>query len=389
MTATPADSGDASPAAPRSLDEPRRGRRAWLPTAILAVLLVAVVVIAGLDLTVWSPHSSPSSSGSSKNPGAPGTPKNTTGNSTGNSTGHTIPVANTTVTVVDDAGRSVTVLGVPDRIIVLGPSVMDILFRLGLRADVVGVDGGSAAAGGVYDDYTAGQVANWSLASVPVITWNPTLDVQTVLALDPDLVIAGSGFSLSQLETLQNDDGIPCLYLNPPTLAGIEYDVTIVGDVMRVNATAQALNEQMEAAMVVDAAEVTNNITFVPSVLLTYYPDSEGYWSFGPGSFGNDLLLDAGATSITANDTAAADAEVSGSYVLAANATAIIVGTGFGLTVQNYSQSPDWSLFGAVQAGHVFAMNAVYMSEPDPTMVFELATFITILHPELSGGSPL
>ncbi len=339
------------------MEPPPRRRRAWVPIAIVSVLLVAVVVVGALDVTVLAPHSStPSSSGS--------------------------------VTVVDDAGRSVTVSGVPTRIVVLGPSVMDILFRLGLRSDVVGVDGGPASAGGVLDDYTPGQVANWSLGNLPVITWNPTLDVEEVLALNPDLVVAGSGFSLSQLETLQATDGIPCLYLNPPTLSGIEYDVSILGAVTRTNASAQALNEQMEASMVTDE-DMVANISYVPSVLLTYYPDAEGYWSFGPGSFGNDLVLDAGATSITANDTAATDAEVSGSYVLAANPTAIIVGVGFGLTVQNYSQSPDWSSFGAVQAGHVFALNAVYLSEPDPTMVFELQTFITILHPELSGGSPL
>ncbi len=356
MTATPS-----TPTAPDPLDAPRSGRRTWLPTAVVAVLLVIVVVVAALDLTVFASH--PSNSSSSSKAGS--------------------------VTVVDDAGRSVTVAGVPDRIIVLGPSVMDILFRLGLRADVVGVDGGAASAGGVYDDYSPGQVANWSLASLPVITWNPTLDTEAVLALNPDLVIAGSGFSLSQLETLQSTDGIPCLYLNPPTLAGIVYDVTIVGEVTRTNTTANALNAQMEASMTQDAANVTDNITYAPSVFLTYYPDAEGYWSFGPGSFGNDLILDAGATSITANDTLANDAEVSGTYILAADPAAIIVGTGFGLTVQNYSQSPDWSSFGAVQAGHVFAMNAVYLSEPDPTMVFELATFIAILHPELSGGSPL
>lgn len=350
----------ATPSTSEALDRPRGGRRAWLPIAILAVLLVAVVVVAALDVTVLAPHSTSSS-----------------GNSNSGS-----------VTVVDDAGRSVTVKGTPHRIIVLGPSVMDILFRLGLRSDVVGVDGGAPSAGGVYDDYSSGQVANWSLANLTVVTWNPTLDVETVLALNPDLVLAGSGFSLSQLETLQSTDGIPCLYLNPPTLAGIEYDVTIVGEVTRTNATALALDEQMEASMVSDANELVN-ITAAPSVFLTYYPDAEGYWSFGPGSFGNDLILDSGATSITANDTLANQEEVSGSYILAANPAVILVGTGFGLTEQNYSQSPDWSSFGAVQAGHVFAINAVYVTEPDPTMVFELSVFISMLHPELSGGSPL
>lgn len=336
-------------------DAPRSTRGRWTLTAAVTIIIATVLVVAGLELTVWAPHGS-SGKGAS-------------------------------VTVTDDAGRSVTVRGIPDRIVVLAPSAMDIVYRLGLRADVVGVDGGPPSAGGVYDDYSTGQVANWSLAGLPVITWEPSIDIETVLGLNPDLVIGASGTPLTGLETLQDQYGIPALYLNPPTLEGIEYDVTIVAEVTRTNATADAINAQVESSLNADA-ELIQNISSVPSTFLTYYPDAGGYWSFGPGSFGNDLLVQAGASSITANDTLANQDEIAGSYILAANPSVIIVGTGFGLTLQNYSAGPDWASFSAVQDNHVLTINSVYPTEPDPTMLLYLNTLILLLHPELDGGAP-
>ncbi|MDD1754800.1 MAG: ABC transporter substrate-binding protein, partial [Methanothrix sp.] len=44
-----------------------------------------------------------------------------------------------TVTVVDDAGRAVSVAGTPQRIVSLSPSNTEILFALGLGDRVVGV----------------------------------------------------------------------------------------------------------------------------------------------------------------------------------------------------------------------------------------------------------
>ena len=56
------------------------------------------------------------------------------------------------ITVVDDAGRTVTVPSIPNRIVVLEPSAMDIVVRLGLRSSVVGVDCGATDIGGVSAD---------------------------------------------------------------------------------------------------------------------------------------------------------------------------------------------------------------------------------------------
>ncbi len=292
------------------------------------------------------------------------------------------------ISVTDDAGRTVTVPSPAHRLVVLAPSVMDMVYRLGLRADVVGVDCGDAAAGGVLADYTPGQVANWSLSSVPCITWIPSLDLQATVAANPDLVIGVSGISLADLDTLTTTDGIPTLYLNPSTIIGIGYDVTILGELTGTSAAAASIVQQMTQALANDTT-LLENATVAPRILLTYYVDPTGYWTFGPDSFGEALIEAAGAVSITANDTLANEEEISGAYVLGANPDAIVVGTGFGYNVSSYSIGPDWSSFGAVTSGHVLGINAIYFTEPDPTMVFGIYLLIELLHPELFGGEAL
>ena len=287
------------------------------------------------------------------------------------------------VSVIDDAGRNVTMASTPHRIVVLGPNVMDILFRLGLRSAVVGVDCGTPSAGGMGADYTPGQIQNWSMTGLACITWLPTLNLQGIEALHPNLVIGGTGIKVTDLDTLTQSYGIPALYLNPSTLVGISYDVTIVGELTRTTSAAAHVDAQM-AQTLTQVENLTSNaalVSTIPSLLLTYYDDPQGYWTFGPGTFGSDLVTLAGATSISANDTYANQGELSGSYVLAANPAIIVVGTGFGLTVSDYSIGPDWANLTAVHTGHVYGINAALITEPDPTMVFAVLTLLEIIHP--------
>lgn len=354
-----AASSPASPS-PSTLSPPPRRTIAPVVVAVLAVLLVASSVGATAAYFELRPH--PSS-----------------------------PATSSGVWAIDDAGRNVSLSSPAHRLVVLMPSVMDIVYRLGLRSDVIGWDCGTPAVGGVEADYTPQQVQLWNLSSSSdCITWIPSLDLQSIVALHPDLVLAGVGISLADLETLSSTDGIPSAYLSPTTLLGIGYDVQVVGDLTGKAQAAQQLVAQMVQSLdQVPQVFASHNDTHYPRVLLTYYVDTTGYYTFGPGSFGNDLLGIAQAVSITSNDSYANQGEISGSYVMAADPGVIVVGTGFGLNVSSYAIAPAWSSLPAVQQGHVYGLDATLISEPDPTMVFGLSQLVSLLHPELNGGQPL
>jgi ABC-type Fe3+-hydroxamate transport system substrate-binding protein len=284
------------------------------------------------------------------------------------------------ISVIDDAGRNVSVPSPPAKIVALSPSAMDILFRLGLQSHVVATDCGTTAYGGRSADYTPAQISQWGIGNLTCITWQPSLDFETITALNPGLVIGATGVKISDLDTLADVDGIPSLYLNPVTIPGIYYDVQIVGKLTGTSSAAYALVASMTQALANDQL-VLENATSTPRALVTYYVDSGGYWTFGPGTFGNDLVVSAGGTSISDNATYGSEPEISGSYVLAANPDVIVVGTGFGLNFSYYSSAPFWSSLSAVQAGHVYGIDVTLLTEPDPSMVFGVGTLIQLMHP--------
>ncbi len=84
----------------------------------------------------------------------------------------------TTDTVVDDYGRTVAVPAQPQRVVSLSPAVTEILFALGAQDLLVGRTDFC-----VYPD---------AAAEIPSIGGISNLNIESILALKPDLVISGS-----------------------------------------------------------------------------------------------------------------------------------------------------------------------------------------------------
>ena len=128
-------------------------------------------------------------------------------------------------------------------------------------------------------------------------------------------------------------------------------------------------------------ANLTANGTPFPTVLVTYDADENGYWTFGPGTFGQSLIELASGASISANATLPSP-EISGEQVLASDPQYLVYGTGFGLNETTYAGGPFWSQLTATQQGRAVGMDSNYFTEPDPTMVLlGLPELTALLHP--------
>lgn len=343
------NSTEAKPSAPPT---PRSGRQVSFTLLVVAVLLTAAVAV-GVTGVYFElrPSSSPSSFG--------------------------------TVMVTDDLGRNVTVPYDPSRVAVLGPNIMDSMYRLGLRSHVVGVDCYAASLGGITDDYSADQIALWNLSQSMCIQIGPTFSVESLLNATPQLVLAATIVSTASVEEISSSYGIPVVMLQPSSLGGIQVDLNILSKIFPVSSAAAALNDRL-ALELYNASQVVANAPSFPLVLVTYDADSNGYWTFGPGTFGESLIEAAGATSIGANSTFAYP-ELSPEQVLASNPQWIIYGVGFGLNLSYYAAAPLWSSLPAVQAGNITGLDSNWLTEADPTMVLEgLPALISIFHPGLT-----
>jgi len=290
------------------------------------------------------------------------------------------PVPPGHLSVTDDLGRKVVVPYDPARVVVLSPSIMDIMYRLGLRSHVVGVDCYAAVDGGLSDDYSPDQVANWSLSSSMCVQIGPAFAPDTLANLTPELVLASTIVSVADVETISTTLGIPVVMLQPPTLSGILVDVSLVGEIFGVGSVATTLNGELSAELY-NATQIDNSLLSLPTVLVTYSVDSNGYWTFGPGTFGESLIEFAGATSIGANSTTPYP-ELSPAQVLVANPSIIVYGTGFGLNESTYTGGPFWSSFNAVKDGNVSGIDSNWLTEPDPTMILSgIPALLAIFHP--------
>jgi iron complex transport system substrate-binding protein len=299
--------------------------------------------------------------------------------------------ASSSLLVTDDLGRTVSVPRDPARVAVLSPSIMDSMARLGLRAHVVGVDCAPKSTGGILADYSSNQTAAWGLTEAMCIDILPTFDVEQLLNLTPTLVLASTIVSVSSVEELTVTYHLPVVLLQPPTLSGVLVDEQLLGTIFGVSSAANALSNQLQVQLAL-ASNVSMNLTnsgaSLPTVLLTYYATpagspQPGYWTFGPGTFGQSLIELAGGASISANATLAYP-EVPGSQVLVANPSVVIYGVGFGVDLSLYAQAPDWSQLYAVSHGSAYAIDSTLITEPGPTMLLVgLHLILHLLHPSL------
>ncbi|MFZ0699368.1 MAG: ABC transporter substrate-binding protein [Thermoplasmata archaeon] len=277
------------------------------------------------------------------------------------------------LTLTDDLGRQVTMPYDPARIVVLGPNIMDSVYRLGLRSHVVGVDCYAPDFGGLSADYSSDQIALWNLSSSMCVQVGPTFDYEALLNDTPQLVLAATIVSVQAVEQITDTFHIPVFMLQPSTLGGIQVDVSLLGQIFGVGPAANTLSAQLGTELYNVTTAVStitdgSNFTGFPTVLITYDVDSNGYWTFGPGTFGESLIEVAGGSSISANATLGYP-ELSGEQVLVANPHYLVYGTGFGLNESYYATAPFWGQLTAVQTGNTLGMDSNWLTEPDPTMI--------------------
>lgn len=126
--------------------------------------------------------------------------------------------ARAAVTVLDDEGRKVTLAKPAARVISLAPHITELLFAAG---------GGARVAGAMnFSDYPA------QAARLPLVGSNSGIDIERVLALQPDLLVAWrSGNTARQLEELARL-GIPVFYSEPRRLEDVATNLERLGALM-------------------------------------------------------------------------------------------------------------------------------------------------------------
>lgn len=269
------------------------------------------------------------------------------------------------VTVIDDYGRTVAIPKNPQRIISLAPSITEILFSIGLGDKVVGVDDCS--------DYPEEAKNRTKIGSYLM----PNLEI--IVSLKPDLVLVSDMTSKDNVVTLEEKE-LTVVALAPKTIEGIIHDIRLVGLIGNKTIEANNLADNLEQRTDAVTSKTSNITLYRPKVYIEYYP----YWTYGPGSFGNDLILMAGGRNIAATTTTAYP-EITNEFIVASNPKIVIftVGLHASTTVEDIRSRTGWDGTDAIKNNKIYTIDDDIISRPGPRIIDALEQLAELFHPEL------
>lgn len=277
------------------------------------------------------------------------------------------------ITVTDDFGKAVTLQEPPERIISLAPSNTEILFALGLGDRIVGVT-----------DY-----CNYPPAALekPKVGGYSTVNIERVVAADPDLVVASLGNTQDVVDRLR-DLGLTVIGLNPLTIDDVLHDITLIGEATGQEEEAAVLVQNLTAR--IDAVtDKTSILAERPTVAQVVWYDP--IWISGNNTFENEVIEKAGG--INAFDYVEGWGIIGLEEFVAANPDYIIVnsGTGMGdsgtdIIYDYFMTEPRMQGLSAIQENQIYVIDADVISRGAPRIVDALEEVAQILHPDLFGA---
>ncbi len=264
-------------------------------------------------------------------------------------------------TVTDLYGREVAVPAEVNRIVCLTASSTEIAFALGAGEKVVGVD--------AYSDYPA------ETADLPKVGDYNGPNVEAILALEPDVIFAGSGLqdeAVSQLTSLG-----AVVVVNEATSYSQIYDsIELTAKVLGADASAvvDQMHQTEEEAKALAAADEN-----CPKVYYCVSYGEYGDYTCGKGAFMTDMLAMVNARCVTAElDSAWPTYTVE--QILADDPDVILV-SGDQAYADGFCADSRYQELRAVKEGHVYAVDANLSSRPGPRIVEALKLIAELLHP--------
>lgn len=267
--------------------------------------------------------------------------------------------------LTDSFDREVIIPEQPESIVSLAPSSTEILFALGLGDKVIGVTD--------VCDYPEEALAIEKMGGFQGV------DVEKIVAADPDLIIADSLTTKEVVEQLTSL-GFPVLAIRAATVEEMLGHIELIGKATNVNAKAEEVIAGLRAR--VDAVrQQVDNIPEADRPLVFYEVWHDALMSVGPNTFIHDVIEIAGGRSATADATTdwpVVDLEV----LLAKNPEVVILGHA-GQTPEEAKARANWQTIDAVKNDRVQAINPDLFGRPGPRLIDALEEVAKILHPNL------
>jgi len=260
-----------------------------------------------------------------------------------------VSMAKALVTATDDAGNSVTLARPAQRIVSLAPHATEILFAAGAGARVVGV--------GAHSDWPR------EARALPNVGDATALDLERIVALQPDLVVAWPYTMPAQLAALRAR-GATIFVSDPKTIPGIARDIEALGALAGTEATAQATAGALRARR--DA--LVANYAGARPISVFYEVWSDPLQTIGGRHLISEAIALCGGANVFGAQTLPAPS-VSIEAVVAAKPEVIVAGSDDGRRPPWLDDWKRWPSVPAVRHGNLFVANGDLLHRSGPRFV--------------------
>jgi iron complex transport system substrate-binding protein len=258
--------------------------------------------------------------------------------------------ASAAVSAVDSDGHRLTLAAPAQRIVSLAPHVTELLFAAGAGGKIVAVS--------EYSDFPP------AARTLPRVASSAGIDMERVLALRPDLVVAwrleATARSLDRLQSL----GVPVFYSEPHRLAEIPGSLEALGVLAGVEASAKPQAERLRAELDALRARYRSR----PVIDVFYQIAERPLMTINGQQFVSDALALCGGRNLFADASVIAPI-VNVEAVIARNPEVIVAATA---DVNDTSWQDAWKRFGALRAvryGNLLTLHAEEMHRHGPRAI--------------------
>jgi len=277
------------------------------------------------------------------------------------------------IVVIDDLGSEI-ILEEPAQIIIsISPNLTEILFGIGAGDRLVGRDSNS-------------QFPEGALKAVDLGAMWDGIPIEDILALEPDLVLAGEIYAAEAIQELRDLGLIVYWQANPEDFDGLYENIKDIAVLTGNEEEAEILVESLNDRVVL----LEGILEGVEDMPLVFYEldasDPANPWTTGAGTFisyiikkakGQNLgdVLDGEWVQISSEELIAQNPD----YILLADAL-------YGITPESVAERAGWSEITAVLNGNLLPFDPFILSVPGPRLIDGFEQLAEMIHPELFGN---
>jgi iron complex transport system substrate-binding protein len=282
----------------------------------------------------------------------------------------TIETAEIPITVSDDLGVEIALSGPARRIISISPSLTEILYGVGAGDRLIGRDSNSTFPAEALDVADLGGM------------WDG-IPVEDILALEPDLVLAGEIYSAETIEELR-DLGLTVYWqANPDDFDGLYQNIKDIAVLTGTGEEADLLVSSLQARV----AELQVKLESAEGTPLVFYEldasDPSNPWSAGSGTFISYLIAQARAKNL-GDGLEGEWVQISSEELVVQDPDIILLADAlYGVTPESLLERAGWDGIKAVVNGQVYTFDPFILSVPGPRLVDGFEELAVIIHPEI------